>query len=212
MAGTIICYGDSNTYGYDPCSFLGGRYPEEARWPEILDAETEWTVRNCGLNGRCVPYFLPEIEHVIHRLPQWAEENAPVWLWVMLGTNDLLHNGQMTAESVTERMERFLKKLMACEEIAGGTCGGPGEAAAAGKIRLRLIAPVYLQRGMWVELDEQCRESEKLDGCYRELAEQLGIAFTCAGDWGIPLLYDGVHFSEEGNRKFADCAKRECIE
>lgn len=23
MAGTIICYGDSNTYGYDPCTLMG---------------------------------------------------------------------------------------------------------------------------------------------------------------------------------------------
>ncbi len=203
MAGTIICYGDSNTYGYDPRSFLGGRYPEDQRWPEILAAETDWTVRNFGRNGRCTPYFLPEIEYVIHRLPQWAEEKEPVWLWVMLGTNDLLHDPQMTAESVTERMERFLKKLLACEETAeGGNSGG-------GKIRLRLISPVHLSCGQWVETEERCRESEKLDELYRKLAERLGIAFTCAGNWEIPVLFDGVHFSVEGNRKFADCMKEE---
>lgn len=32
MSGTIICYGDSNTYGYDPCVMAGDRYPEEDRW------------------------------------------------------------------------------------------------------------------------------------------------------------------------------------
>ncbi len=204
MAGTIICYGDSNTYGYDPRSFLGGRYEESRRWPEILAAETDWEVLNYGKNGRCTPYFLPEIEYVIHRLPQWSGEKEPVWLWVMLGTNDLLHDPQMNAESVTERMERFLKKLLACEEIADGTAAGNG----AG-IHLRLISPVHLRRGQWVETDERCRESEKLDDLYRALAGRLGIAFTCAGTWDIPVLFDGVHFSEEGNRKFADCAKKE---
>ncbi len=220
MAGTIICYGDSNTYGYDPRSFLGGRYREDVRWPEILNAETDWTVLNYGQNGRCTPYFLPDIEYVINRLPQWAKEKEPVWLWVMLGTNDLLHNPLMTAESVTERMERFLKKLTACEEIASGEDEGrrifgedadtpAGEENGGGKIRLRLISPVHLSRGQWVETDERCRESEKLDELYQKLAERLGIAFTCAGKWDIPVLFDGVHFSEEGNRKFADCIKNE---
>ncbi|MCD8231416.1 MAG: GDSL-type esterase/lipase family protein [Clostridiales bacterium] len=200
MAGTIICFGDSNTYGYDPRSFLGGRYEEEKRWPEILNAKTEWTVQNFGKNGRCVPYFLPEITYVCNRLEEWKNETAPVWLWIMLGTNDILHNPMMTAESVTDRMERFLKKLQECEEVKDGW------------IRLRLISPVHLRRGQWVEIDERCRESERLDDCYREMAERLGIAFTCAGDWEIPVLFDGVHFSEQGNYKFAECAMREMFE
>ena len=27
---TVLCYGDSNTYGYIPCS--GMRYPKDVRW------------------------------------------------------------------------------------------------------------------------------------------------------------------------------------
>ncbi|MCD8300607.1 MAG: GDSL-type esterase/lipase family protein [Clostridiales bacterium] len=199
MTGTIICYGDSNTYGYDSRSFFGGRYEEDKRWPEILNRETDLTVLNYGKNGRCIPYFLPEIEWVTNRLTQWKDEEAPVWLWIMLGTNDLLHNPSMNAQSVSERMERFLRKLLACDEITDGS------------VRLRLISPVHLKRGMWVETDELCRESEKMDDFYRKAAGRLGIDFTCAGDWDIPLLFDGVHFSEEGHRKFADCAKKECV-
>ena len=39
MSGTIICYGDSNTYGYDPCVMAGDRYPKEDRWTGILESE-----------------------------------------------------------------------------------------------------------------------------------------------------------------------------
>ena len=28
----VICFGDSNTYGYDPRSYLGGRYGPRDRW------------------------------------------------------------------------------------------------------------------------------------------------------------------------------------
>lgn len=197
MAGTIICYGDSNTYGYDARPYLGARYPEDRRWPEILDTRTEWHVENYGLNGRCIPRYSGEIRVVCNCLRQWSALESPVWLWIMLGTNDVLRTPGTTAETAAERMKRFLKELMACEEISGGA------------VRLRLISPVYLQPGVWVESDGMCRESERLDEMYRKLAADLGIAFTCAGEWGIPLLFDGVHFSEEGHLKFAECVIRE---
>ena len=31
MRQKILCYGDSNTYGYDPRAYLGGRYPKAVR-------------------------------------------------------------------------------------------------------------------------------------------------------------------------------------
>ena len=44
----VICFGDSNTYGYDPCSYLGGRYDADSRWADILVEETGWSVCNMG--------------------------------------------------------------------------------------------------------------------------------------------------------------------
>jgi lysophospholipase L1-like esterase len=35
------------------------------------------------------------------------------------------------------------------------------------------------------------------------VAGELGIAFLDAGQWEIALAFDGVHFSEEGHRMFA---------
>ena len=40
----VICFGDSNTYGYDPRSYLGGRYDPDSRWVDIL-AEKNWLDR-----------------------------------------------------------------------------------------------------------------------------------------------------------------------
>ena len=41
----MLCYGDSNTYGYDPRGFFGDRYPEESRWVDILVQRTGWEIR-----------------------------------------------------------------------------------------------------------------------------------------------------------------------
>ena len=48
MAGTIICYGDSNTFGYDSRMGTEGRFPKEIRWTGILDGRTEYKVKIMG--------------------------------------------------------------------------------------------------------------------------------------------------------------------
>lgn len=93
----VICFGDSNTWGYDPRSWLGGRYAPDSRWVDILAAETGWTVGNWGANGREIPAAAPDIP---------ADTDL---LIVMLGTNDLLQGRSPGAAA--ERMERFLTGL-----------------------------------------------------------------------------------------------------
>lgn len=90
----IICFGDSNTYGYDPRGYFGGRYDADFRWVDILVAETGWDISNMGQNGREIPASSP---------PFPADTDL---LIVMLGTNDLLQG--RSPEQAAERLERFL--------------------------------------------------------------------------------------------------------
>ena len=93
----VICFGDSNTYGYDPRGYFGGRYGADCRWVDILAAETGWTISNMGQNGREIPVAAPAF---------------PVdtdLLIVMLGTNDLLQG--RSPEQAAERLERFLSGI-----------------------------------------------------------------------------------------------------
>ena len=90
----VICFGDSNTYGYDPRGYFGGRYDADSRWVDILAAETGWTVCNMGQNGREIPSAAP------------AFPDDTDLLIVMLGTNDLLQG--RSPEQAAGRLERFL--------------------------------------------------------------------------------------------------------
>jgi lysophospholipase L1-like esterase len=49
---TVLCYGDSNTWGYDPLT--QDRFPRDTRWPGILRHELGegYLVIEEGLNGR----------------------------------------------------------------------------------------------------------------------------------------------------------------
>lgn len=94
---TVICFGDSNTYGYDPRGYFGGRYDADSRWVDILATATGWTVSNMGRNGREIPSTAPAFP---------ADTDL---LIIMLGTNDLLQG--RSPEKSAERLERFLSGL-----------------------------------------------------------------------------------------------------
>ena len=93
----IICFGDSNTYGYDPRGYFGGRYDGDSRWVDILASETGWTVSNMGQNGREIPSAAPVFP-----------EDTDL-LIIMLGTNDLLQG--RSPEQAAEKLNRFLSGI-----------------------------------------------------------------------------------------------------
>ena len=57
--------------------------------------------------------------------------------------------------------------------------------------------------GEWVTERRLLSESAALAGEYEALARRLGIGFADAGQWGVELAFDGVHFTENGHRAFA---------
>lgn len=166
----VVCFGDSNTYGCDPRSILGGRYRD--CWTDIVAAKTGWKVRNMGVNGREIPRTAPGI-------PSGTD-----LLIVMLGSNDLLQGSG--PEEAAGKLERFLSGLSQPRD------------------RVLLIAPPPMSRGAWVPDQQLIENSREYARRCRSLAGRLGIGFADAGDWNIPMAYDGVHFTEEGHRAFAD--------
>ena len=166
----IVCFGDSNTFGYDPRDFFGGRYDEP--WPEILAGKLNCTVINQGENGREIPG-----RAVV--FPADAD-----LLTVMLGTNDLLQGA--SPDTVCGIMERFLESLETDRE------------------RILLVAPPPMCPGAWVPDRSLTDASRALAKGYASLASRLGVRFADAGVWRIPMAYDGVHFTREGHRIFAN--------
>ena len=60
----LLCFGDSNTYGYDPRSYFGSRYDAANRWVDLLAAKTGWELLNAGQNGREIPRRAHELQQV----------------------------------------------------------------------------------------------------------------------------------------------------
>lgn len=116
----VICYGDSNTWGYDPRSWLGDRYAADSRWVDLLAAKTGWDIQNRGLNGRSIPREAAAFP---------ADTGLLV---VMLGTNDLLEGSPPRRcgpadGTIPHRGEPGAGQTAAGRPAAGGAGGlGPG--------------------------------------------------------------------------------------
>ena len=174
----IVCYGDSNTYGYDGDEMFGGRFPEGRRWPDLLGQMLGCETVNCGLNGRRVPRFRRSTEADAALLQRCGDGAVVI---VMLGTNDILAEAE--AEDTAEHMRRFLEEL---------------RKAMPQSTLLLAAPPAVTDFGEGFIL---C--SEALAAAYERVAEESGVFFVDTSPWQIPMGGDGVHFSEQGHRLFA---------
>ena len=111
-------------------------------------------------------------------------------LIVMLGTNDLLQG--TSPEMVSSRMERFLECL--------------------NQEKILLIAPPTMKFGEWVQDQELIDDSIALAKHYQTLTKRLGVRYADAGQWNVPIAYDGVHLTMEGHRVFAESVYKELID
>jgi lysophospholipase L1-like esterase len=79
--------------------------------------------------------------------------------------------------------------------------------------RIVVIVPPPMKQGEWVQDPDLLEESGRLGATYQEITMNVNVQILDSGNWDIPLAYDGVHFSEEGHKLFADklyiyfCAK-----
>ena len=182
----FICFGDSNTYGYDNRSYFGGRYDENTRWPRLLAQMSGGEAVELGENGRRIPRTEAEIQNALGSLRRAGPAD---FLIVLLGGNDLLSDGaEASAETAAARMERFRRRTDELPELR-----------SAKKV---LAAPPPFTRGAWVSSERLISESRRLAKSYERLAGRLGCAFLNSGE--LPLQSDGVHFTEEAHRLLSE--------
>lgn len=195
-------YGDSNTYGYDPAGYFGGRYPRAVRWTSIIKDRLagEWEIAADGMPGRVIPSGRRALEYFRGSL----RAEMPVDLFaVMLGTNDILGTRHPDAERTAGEMEDLIAVV---EEL--------------GISKIMLIAPPKIEFtpssfemsyvcGSSSTADLYVEEGKKLTEAYRKIAARRGLLFADASSWALDFAFDGVHLSENGHAVFAQEIERE---
>jgi len=195
---TVLCYGDSMTWGYDAAA--QGRHAPEDRWPSVLQAELgdEVDVVAEGLNGRTTAFddFLAGADRNGARiLPTVLTTHAPVDLVVIvLGANDMkpwIHGSPVAAMQGMRRLVDIVR--------------GHDYPFAQPAPRILLVAPPTVSRtgnaefkAMFAGGDEA---SKHLAPLYAQLADEAGCGFFDAGTVATTTPLDGVHLDAENTRR-----------
>lgn len=110
----ILCYGDSNTFGYNPEN--GGRYPFNERWTGILQnsLEQECRIIEEGCNHRTTVFNDPLIPGKcgLDFLPVCLESHKPLDLVILaLGINDTKSRFHASSSDIAKGMEVLVKTV-----------------------------------------------------------------------------------------------------
>lgn len=193
---SILCYGDSNTWGYDPLSKK--RFPADVRWTGVLRqmlSPDSFEVIEEGLNGRTTVWDDPIEGHKNGKkyLIPCLESHRPLDLVViMLGTNDLKKRFSLSALDVSLGAAELV-------DIVRKGAYGPGEDHSQ---VLLLAPPPVLEIGEWAEMLEGAAEKSRLlAGHFRRRAEERRCGYLDVSEVAVSSSIDGIHFEPEEHRK-----------
>ncbi len=192
---TIVCFGDSLTYGFDPAT--GGRFGPQDRWPDVLGHAlgTGYTVITEALPGRTTVFDSPYAPARSGKdlLAVLLESHAPVDLVIlMLGTNDLQIPLGLSARHAASGLWTLI-------DIVHRSNAAP----AAGKPACLVIAPPPIRDAkgfMGVFFAGRDAESEELARQYRIICEAAAVTFFEAGAAVSVSQTDGVHLDAAEQR------------
>jgi lysophospholipase L1-like esterase len=202
MMKSILCYGDSITWGYDPKD--GTRYLPEDRWPSVLAQALQGRARviDEALNARTVATDDPSRpnRNGLAMLPPLLESHAPLDIVIiMLGTNDSAPCYGLTAGRIAMNCAALIRAVRASLAAPGG-----------GIPKTLLIAPPplgALSAEMSLFYAGGQATSRGLADAYRTLAMSFDCLFLDAGQVVHASKIDGVHLDPPEQRKLAVAVK-----
>lgn len=199
---SVVCFGDSNTYGYDPST--GDRFPDSVRWTCLLQGllGDGYKVIEEGLNGRTTVFDDPndDWKNGIDYIKGILCTHRPVdYLVIMLGTNDMktVYNASLDdiaaglneivqrAEKVMDLKQGFVPKILIVSppEITEDILTGPFQGS-------------FDQKAI--------DKSKRLAEYYKRVADKHGCGFLDAKQYIKPSVEDGLHLDPAGHKGLAE--------
>lgn len=195
---TVLCFGDSNTYGQVPGGGPLDRYGPVDRWPGVLRTELgpDWHVVEEGLCGRTTVRDDPiEGEHKNGRryLIPCLQSHAPIDLViVMLGTNDLKRRFAQPASEVAMGIGCLIYDV---KEL------GPAPNGQVPEIMIVAPPPMLDDLKEWSPIfDGAPQKSHELGLAFEIMADSLEVHFFDAASVCECDPADGFHINERAHR------------
>lgn len=194
----ILCYGDSNTWGYIPGT--GERFDPSLRWTGLLQKSLgeRFEIIEEGLNSRTTVLDDPKHEgkNGEKYLKPCLQTHYPLdGVILMLGTNDLKERFDRTAEQITQGIETLISIIQNAEYHYDKDP------------KVILLVPPYIDES--IEGDSgnfkgAGEKSKQLGNLYKKVAEEYATEFINVAQFVSPSKIDGYHFDQESQKKIAE--------
>ena len=191
----IICYGDSNTFGFNPKD--GSRFDKNTRWTAILQKYlgTEYEVINEGACDRTGFVNNPKgFEFSAQRhFPKMISkiDNIDI-LIIALGTNDLQLQYCISVGAIEKGLENLIKLAQPKAKY------------------IIIIPPVVLSEKVLegffnIQFDKtSIVKSRKIGRIYRQISNAYHCNYFDINKFTKPSDVDGLHYNEESHKIIGD--------
>ena len=199
---TILCYGDSNTYGYNPVNGL--RYPKGVRWTGVLQKMLgeEYEVIEEGCNGRTTVFedAKEPWKAGLGYLRPCLNTHKPIdFVIMMLGSNDLKRMFHASAQEIADGAEELVKVIKEFTKEKQGYIP-----------KVVLVSPPEI--GKDIANSEFARSfdedaiirSRELSVLYERIAKKYGCIFFDAAKVVESSRVDSLHLMPEAHKKLAE--------
>ena len=199
----ILCFGDSNTWGFIPESITESfprRHPHDVRWTGVLARELGegFRIIEEGQNGRTTvhddPFALVRNAKAV--LPAILESHKPLDLVVlMLGTNDLKNVFGVSPSEIAVGAKILAQNILTSDA---------GLAAKPPRLLLMCpptVGPLSHLPDLEAKLTNAQARSQQLPKHYEAVAAALGCAYLNTQEIITPSPVDGIHLDAAAHQK-----------
>lgn len=193
----ILCFGDSNTWGYIPGAGGLVRYPESVRWTSILQQKlgSDYTVLEFGLcgclaNGKSSSPIVNTDAQSFYSSVFAASLPVDVVI-IMLGTNDLKKLNNWKKGDTASGIKKFVGVTRMLSP----------------QTKIVLAAPVILDERILSDKefpDSAVADSKDCAAEIAELAKIENLPFFDTNSFVTERSEDGCHFTEQSHKNFAE--------
>ena len=201
MTARVLCFGDSNTWGYIPGAAGHPRLDFDERWPGVLTRLSGVEAVEAGLCGRTAWFDDPRIpgRNGLAALPGiLAESGSLDFAVVMLGTNDLKEVFHKTAAGIAKDAGRLVETIKKVTKEKQGFVP-----------KIILVSPPLIGEDMPSSVfstafaPRSIEESKLFSENFQAIAEEKGCRFFDAARYAPPSKEDSLHFNEAAHRALA---------
>jgi lysophospholipase L1-like esterase len=192
---SILCYGDSNTWGFNPVT--QDRFAKDERWTGQLSRAlgSDYDIIEEGLNGRTTVWDDPIEGYKNGRdyLIPCLETHMPLDLVIIfLGVNDLKKRFSLSAYDIAEGAGVLVRIV---QKSNTGIMGNAPQV-------LLMAPPPVGKLTAFAEMFEGAEiKSRKFAEHYQRVANELGCLFLNTSTLIVSSDLDGIHFEQSEHAK-----------